>query len=391
MPNSKVCSHIGCSLHPACTQALSSAPPLANLLPDEIAHIKKFIASAGTYANLVPPLYTPTSDSHPPGPSGQVQAENNRQNGSCRPRREGRTPQGGLLQVRERPQAPPTHHLCMSSSPHPPYRHSSTTSLFPTTERPITPSTKTCPLASTWTPESHLSAKTAPENPPSSTSSWVSPSSSCSPLTLSKGLLVPTTGSVSRNPSLKLAKYCQHSSDQLPYDKSPLDYIHSKFKAVYPGRDIQQWRSHLGRFGLSGAHQTSEIRTLSNGLKSRVVFAELALENPHIILLDEPTDADHQNHLDIASIDALAKACNAWTGGIVLVSHDFRLIEQVCLPGVGELWEVCLCPPALLTAGQTQDGRQARHHHPAVQACAQGRKHRRPRQGPSRRPLPALT
>ncbi|CCJ30528.1 unnamed protein product, partial [Pneumocystis jirovecii] len=108
-------------------------------------------------------------------------------------------------------------------------------------------------------------------------------------LNLIMGLLIPTTGSVSRNSGLKLAKYCQHSADQLPYDRSPLDYIHTKFKDIYPGKDVQQWRSHLGRFGISGGHQTAEIRTLSDGLKSRVVFAELALETPHILLLDEPT------------------------------------------------------------------------------------------------------
>ncbi|KAG5439267.1 hypothetical protein PCANB_001566 [Pneumocystis canis] len=154
-------------------------------------------------------------------------------------------------------------------------------------------------------------------------------------LIMVKGHLIPTSGSISKNSGLKLAKYSQHSADQLPYDKSPLNYIRDKFKSIYPERELQQWRSYLGRFGLSGAHQTNMIRTLSDGLKSRLVFLELVLENPHIILLDEPT-----NHLDIASIDALAKACNNWTGGIVLVSHDFRLIEQVCVSGVGELWEV---------------------------------------------------
>ncbi|QSL64243.1 hypothetical protein MERGE_000398 [Pneumocystis wakefieldiae] len=139
-------------------------------------------------------------------------------------------------------------------------------------------------------------------------------------LNLITGALIPTAGNISRKSGLKLAKYSQHSADQLPYDKSPLYYIQNKFKSQYPEREVQQWRSHLGRFGLSGAHQTSEIR---------------ALKNPHIILLDEPT-----NHLDIKSIDALAKACNSWTGGIVLVSHDFRLIEQICLQDIGELWEI---------------------------------------------------
>ena len=105
-------------------------------------------------------------------------------------------------------------------------------------------------------------------------------------LNLITGLLQPVKGSVSRHAGLKLAKYSQHSADQLPYDKSPLEYFEGLYKAKYPDKEIQFWRSQLGRFGLSGAHQvpqrvrravlieqTSPIRQLSDGLRNRVVFS----------------------------------------------------------------------------------------------------------------------
>lgn len=72
------------------------------------------------------------------------------------------------------------------------------------------------------------------------------------------------------------------------------------------------------------ALKVSPIRNLSDGQKCRVCFAWLAWQNPHMLFLDEPT-----NHLDIETIDALAEAVNEFEGGMMLVSHDFRLIQQV--------------------------------------------------------------
>ncbi|KAJ1677765.1 ABC transporter ATP-binding protein arb1, partial [Spiromyces aspiralis] len=146
-------------------------------------------------------------------------------------------------------------------------------------------------------------------------------------LKLMMGELQPTAGRVQAHNQLKVRKYSQHSADQLDLNKNPIDYIRDKFGHV--SQETDYWRRWIGRFGLTGAHQTSLISTLSDGLRSRLVFCELAVECPHIILLDEPT-----NHLDIESIDALAEAIKEFNGGIVLVSHDFRLIEQI----VEEIW-----------------------------------------------------
>lgn len=115
-------------------------------------------------------------------------------------------------------------------------------------------------------------------------------------LNLITGDLSPVEGTISKHPALKLAKYSQHSADQLPYDKSPIEHLESTYKPKFPEKDIQFWRGQIGRFGVSGAHQTGPISQLSDGLRNRVVFAMLAMEHPHILLLDEPT-----NHLDMVS------------------------------------------------------------------------------------------
>lgn len=94
-------------------------------------------------------------------------------------------------------------------------------------------------------------------------------------LNLITGALQPVEGTVSRHVNLKLAKYSQHSADQLPYDKSPLDHIQSLYHEKYPDKDLQAWRGQLGRFGLSGAHQISPIYQLSDGLRNRYPYKHL--------------------------------------------------------------------------------------------------------------------
>ena len=124
------------------------------------------------------------------------------------------------------------------------------------------------------------------------------------------GQIAPVDGDAKRNPRLRIGFFTQHHIDQLDLAATPVSFLASKFL----GRTEQEYRQHLGAFGVTGTTGLQRIATLSGGQKSRVAFAQLSLMRPHVLLLDEPT-----NHLDIEALDALMEAIRRWNGGCV---HD---------------------------------------------------------------------
>jgi ATP-binding cassette, subfamily F, member 3 len=72
------------------------------------------------------------------------------------------------------------------------------------------------------------------------------------------------------------------------------------------------------------AQAETEVGRLSGGQKARLSLLLATIDAPHLLILDEPT-----NHLDIESREALVEALTAYTGAVILVSHDMHLLSMV--------------------------------------------------------------
>lgn len=137
-------------------------------------------------------------------------------------------------------------------------------------------------------------------------------------LKLLTGDLEPIQGDVRKNYRLRIGRFDQHSGEHLTAEETPSEYLMRLFDLPY-----EKARKQLGTFGLASHAHTIKMKDLSGGQKARVALAELCLNAPDVVILDEPT-----NNLDIESIDALADAINEYNGGVIIVSHDERLIRD---------------------------------------------------------------
>jgi ATP-binding cassette, subfamily F, member 3 len=101
------------------------------------------------------------------------------------------------------------------------------------------------------------------------------------------GQLEPTKGIIQRNPRLRVAFFSQHhmdalgGSDSSSYEGNAVSILESR----HPGFLPEDYRRMLGRFGITGNTALQPIKTLSGGQKSRVVFALMAMNNPHMLIL----------------------------------------------------------------------------------------------------------
>ncbi|MBA4046438.1 MAG: glycosyl transferase family 1 [Erythrobacter sp.] len=130
--------------------------------------------------------------------------------------------------------------------------------------------------------------------------------------------LTPAEGAVNAPGKLKVGYFTQYQVEELAGEDTPVDLMTRAMEKQSQGAV----RAQLGRFGFSGAKAQTRVEKLSGGERARLALALITRDAPHLLILDEPT-----NHLDVDAREALVQALNAYTGAVILISHDRHMVE----------------------------------------------------------------
>ena len=128
-----------------------------------------------------------------------------------------------------------------------------------------------------------------------------------------------TEGSSSVGPSVRIGEIDQARGRFLGVEQ-----LLDAFSAEVPDWPTAEVRTLLAKFGLTADHVLRPAATLSPGERTRAALALLQARGINVLVLDEPT-----NHLDLPAIEQLEDALAAYSGTLLLVTHDRRMLEAV--------------------------------------------------------------
>ncbi len=143
-------------------------------------------------------------------------------------------------------------------------------------------------------------------------------------LDLLAGLREPQGGKVKRGTTLRIG-YLSQSVAELDGEDRVLQSVTRlrQQTRLATGRDASA-SGLLEEFGFTGDRLTARIGDLSGGERRRLQFLRLLLEEPNVLILDEPT-----NDLDIDTLTVIEDYLDTWPGTLIVVSHDRYFLERV--------------------------------------------------------------
>jgi ATP-binding cassette, subfamily F, member 3 len=129
------------------------------------------------------------------------------------------------------------------------------------------------------------------------------------------------------DPEVRVGYYSQDFSE-LNFDETAFDSLKNIMKEV----NLEKIYQTAGRFLLTGDMLKNKISSLSEGQKGLLCYARFMLQEPGILIMDEPT-----NHINFRHIPVIAKAIDEYKGALILVSHVMDFVYQIRIDDVLEL------------------------------------------------------
>lgn len=139
------------------------------------------------------------------------------------------------------------------------------------------------------------------------------------------GSITPTAGHVNIGKTVKFAVLSQRLDELEKLGKYKIKEVLSRYKPTYivDGKEVSTGQL-MERLGFNAAQLMTPIRDLSGGQKRRMQLLLILLDEPNVLIMDEPG-----NDLDTDMLAVMEDLLDTWPGTLIVVSHDRYLLERV--------------------------------------------------------------